>query len=57
MLVENGNLKAEVRRLRIENADLVKRVRFADTNAHYMRVSRASGSISLHMDYRPIRVN
>ncbi len=38
VLVESANLKAEIRRLRIENGDLMKRVRFADTNAHYMRV-------------------
>ena len=37
-LVENAHLKAEIRKLRIDNADLLRRVRFADTNAHYMRV-------------------
>ncbi len=36
--MESANLKAEIRRLRIENGDLMKRVRFADSNAHYMRV-------------------
>lgn len=39
ILVENAALKAEIRKLRIENGDLLRRVRFADTNAHYMRVS------------------
>ena len=38
VLVENANLKAEIRKLRIENTDLLRRVRFADSNAHYMRV-------------------
>lgn len=38
VLVENAHLKAEIRKLRIDNADLLRRVRFADTNAHYMRV-------------------
>ena len=33
--MENAHLKAEVR---IDNAELLRRVRFADTNAHYMRV-------------------
>ena len=31
-------MKAEIRKLRIENNDLMKRVRFADINAQYMRV-------------------
>lgn len=39
VLVENTSLKAEIRKLRIENSELMKRVRFADTNAKYMRVS------------------
>lgn len=38
-MIENASLKAEIRKMRIENSDLMKRVRFADTNAHYMRVS------------------
>lgn len=38
-MVENANLRAEIRKLRVENSDLLRRVRFADTNAHYMRVS------------------
>lgn len=37
--VENASLKAEIRKLRIENTDLMKRVRTADINAQYMRVS------------------
>lgn len=37
VLVENANLKADIRKLRIENTDLLRRVRFADSNAHYMR--------------------
>ena len=39
VLMENASLKAEIRKLRIENNDLLRKVRFADTNAHYMRVS------------------
>ena len=39
IMVENANLRAEIRKLRVENSDLLRRVRFADTNAHYMRVS------------------
>ena len=38
-MIENANLRADVHRLRIENKELLKRVRFADTNAYYMRVS------------------
>lgn len=41
-MVENTALKAEIRKMRIENSELIKRIRFADTNAHYMRVSHAS---------------
>ena len=37
--MENASLKAEIRKLRIENSDLMKRVRSADINAQYMRVS------------------
>ena len=44
VLVENRGLRAGVRRLRMENSELLRRVRFADSNAHYMRnqVSRLS---------------
>lgn len=42
IMVENANLRAEIRKLRVENSDLLRRVRFADTNAHYMRVSAKS---------------
>lgn len=38
VIVENASMKAEIRKLRIENNDLMKRVRFADINAQYMRV-------------------
>jgi chromosome segregation ATPase len=37
VLVENRGLRAEVRRLHVENSDLLRKVRFADSNAHYMR--------------------
>ena len=36
-MVENRGLRAEVRRLHMENSDLLRRVRFSDSNAHYMR--------------------
>ena len=36
--MENASLKAEIQRLRVENDELIKKVRFADSNAHYMRV-------------------
>ena len=39
ILVENAKLKADISCLRIENEDLMKKLRFADNNAHYMRVS------------------
>lgn len=39
VLVENASLKAEIQKLRVENNDLMKRVKFSDSNAHYMRVS------------------
>ena len=42
IMVENANLRAEIRKLRVENSNLLRRVRFADTNAHYMRVSAKS---------------
>jgi chromosome segregation ATPase len=38
ILIENASLKAEIQKLRIENTDLMKHVRFADCNAKYMRV-------------------
>lgn len=37
MLIENRGLRAEVQRLRLENSDLLRRVRFSDSNAHYMK--------------------
>lgn len=37
VLVENRRLQAEVRRLNVENSDLLRRVRFSDSNAHYMK--------------------
>ena len=36
-MIENRGLRAEVRRLHMQNSDLMKRVRFSDNNAHYMR--------------------
>ncbi len=38
ILVENASLKAELRQLRIENTELLRRVRFTDNNAYHMRV-------------------
>lgn len=37
VLVENASLKADIQRLRVENEELMKKVRFADSNAYYMR--------------------
>ena len=37
VLVENRGLRAEVKRLHMENIDLLRRVRYSDSNAHYMR--------------------
>lgn len=39
VLVESASLKAEIRKLRIENNDLMRKVRTADINSQYMRVS------------------
>ena len=38
-LFENANLCADVHRLRVENKELLKRVRYSDNNAHVMKVS------------------
>ena len=37
VMIENRGLRAEVRRLHMENSHLLHRVRFSDSNAHYMR--------------------
>lgn len=37
--MENARLKAEIHKLRIENVDLMRRAKFADCNAHHMRVN------------------
>ena len=49
-MIENRGLRAEVRRLHVENSDLLRRVRFSDSNAHYMRnqVGTSRGLGSLH---------
>lgn len=39
VLVDNARLKADIHKLKIENADLLRRVRLADCNVHHMRVS------------------
>ena len=39
MIIENANLHADVHRLRVENKELLKRVRYSDNNAHMMKVS------------------
>ena len=39
LLVENANIKAEVRKLRIENSELTKKVTQACGNARHMEVT------------------
>lgn len=46
-MVENANLRAEVNLLRVENKELMRRVRFSDNNAHFMRVSGANKTVLL----------
>jgi len=38
VIIENANLRADVHRLRVENKELLKRVRHSDNNAHMMKV-------------------
>ena len=39
VIIENANLCADVHRLRVENKELLKRVKYSDNNAHVMKVS------------------
>lgn len=45
LLVENASLKAEVRRLRMDNTDLVRKTGHARANDAYMRVSTYTGEV------------
>ena len=46
LLVENANLKADIRRLRMENTDLVRKTGHVRASDAYMRVSTLDGTES-----------